>query len=83
MPRRKKLPLAATARSCPVCGQTFRPMTVREWASNLRQHELMSVRHKKALKRLEAIAKHRMGPVKRFVFNGRNPVLQLLLAPRA
>ena len=28
---------------------------------------------------LEAIAKPRMGPVKRFVFNGRNPVLQLLL----
>jgi hypothetical protein len=56
MPRRKKLPLGAIARSCPVCGQTFRPMTLREWANNLRQHELMSEKHKKALKRVAASA---------------------------
>jgi hypothetical protein len=49
MARKRKLLFGAKARECAACRQAFRPMTEAQWEHNRQQHELLSLRHKRAI----------------------------------
>lgn len=46
---KKKIPLGAVPRKCDVCNQAFKAHTDSQWLYKKRQHELLSVRHQRAL----------------------------------